>query len=59
MIELNICYFPFAVKFLKFVSFGADVLFCFKFDIYFCLKAGHSRTNFAPSAIPQIQFSNN
>ena len=24
MIELNICYFPFVVKFLKFIAFGAD-----------------------------------
>ena len=59
VIEFNICYFPFVVKFLKFVAFGADVLFCFKFAIYFCLKAGHCRTNFVPSAIPQIQITNN
>ena len=37
-VELDICYFPFVVKFLKFIVFGADVLFCFKLDIYFFLK---------------------
>ena len=39
MVELDICYFPFVVKFLKFIVFGADVLFCFKLDIFILFES--------------------